>query len=329
MEAAFFEGAEKKVALTVSRRWGSLRSLGEPFFRAVVEAAGAKVVSAARAERADAYLLSESSLFVFDDRLRMITCGRTRLVDAALMLVERLGRDAVTSLVYERQSARAPSAQPTSFADDVRRLEGALEGEALRFGDRYGEGLGVFRAASSAPVGSRFHTHQVLMHGVRTERLEARCAAGARDPLGLAPWLDGFATDERFFEPSGYSLNALRDDAYAAVHVTPDARGGYASFELGFGAGHRSRADDDGTLPAALDAFVCRLVEALRPRSIDVVRFAPTLDALADPALAGYEVARRLRSPVRGLEAAMYQLDASAPGRSTTCDAALDAAGVG
>ncbi len=49
--------------------------------------------------------------------------------------------------------------------------------------------------------------------------------------LGL-DWLEGYAVDDHYFRPSGYSLNAVRDDDYVTVHVTPDDHGSYASLEL-------------------------------------------------------------------------------------------------
>ena len=85
----FFEGPEKKLELAVTDGV-SLRAQGDEFWNRVVAASGAHVLSVLRGESCDAYLLSESSLFVFDGYLTMITCGQTRLVDAAHLLVAQL-----------------------------------------------------------------------------------------------------------------------------------------------------------------------------------------------------------------------------------------------
>ena len=82
MQHKFFEGSEKKFEVVVSANSPDLRSLGEQRWREIVTASGAHVLSRMRGAHCDAYLLSESSLFVFAHKVVMITCGRTRLVDA-------------------------------------------------------------------------------------------------------------------------------------------------------------------------------------------------------------------------------------------------------
>ena len=66
MPLPFFEGPEKKVELAVVDGHPSLRALGEAFWRGVVKAANADVLSVLSNAHLDAYLLSESSLFVYD-----------------------------------------------------------------------------------------------------------------------------------------------------------------------------------------------------------------------------------------------------------------------
>jgi S-adenosylmethionine decarboxylase len=79
----FFEGSEKKIEIIFKPSAPNLRALGKPFWEDVVWASGAKILSQVSNEHMDAYLLSESSLFVYDRYLVMITCGRTRLIQAA------------------------------------------------------------------------------------------------------------------------------------------------------------------------------------------------------------------------------------------------------
>jgi S-adenosylmethionine decarboxylase len=94
----YFEGAEKKLEL-ISRS-ARFRQRDEAYWATVVEAAGAKILSRISSESCDAYLLSESSLFVWDDRVTMITCGRTTLVRAANFLLDDLPPEKVDFLIY-------------------------------------------------------------------------------------------------------------------------------------------------------------------------------------------------------------------------------------
>ena len=85
----------------------------------------------------------------------------------------------------------------------------------------------------------------------------------------------GFEVDDYLFEPSGYSLNALRDDSYWTLHVTPERDGSYASFETNVALG------------AELDSVASRLLEIFKPRSFDLVRFDQTGQDLGNCPAAG------------------------------------------
>ena len=78
--AGFFEGTEKKVELVIDSSLPSLRSRGDEYWNRIVRLAGARVLSKIANDSCNAYLLSESSLFVFDHKLVMITCGTTCLI---------------------------------------------------------------------------------------------------------------------------------------------------------------------------------------------------------------------------------------------------------
>ena len=74
-----FEGSEKKIEIIFSRQSPKLRSLPEKFWDKVVRACGASIISRADFPQMTSFLLSESSLFLWDHRLVMITCGKTEL----------------------------------------------------------------------------------------------------------------------------------------------------------------------------------------------------------------------------------------------------------
>ena len=60
----FFEGSEKKLEVVVKPEAGSLRQKDESFWKQLVQASRAQILSKISSESCDAYLLSESSLFV-------------------------------------------------------------------------------------------------------------------------------------------------------------------------------------------------------------------------------------------------------------------------
>jgi S-adenosylmethionine decarboxylase len=291
---SFFEGPEKKLELVVTPEVGSLRDRGAGVWRRVVESAGATILSAARNEHCDSYLLSESSLFVFDDWMVMITCGQTTLVDALEEVLRAVPADAVAFMVYERKNEHYPEHQPTTFYDDVRRLQSLVPGRAIRFGDEHGHYVQMYHSTRPFVPETTDPTVEILMHAIDRDVADRFVGLGAEGPdmasrLGLDRILPGFTIHEHVFEPAGYSLNAIRGAEYYTIHVTPEATGSYVSFETNHD--YRGR----------LDELVNAIVELFQPRAFDVLVFSPgeqaqlSVDsyALGDhvvDTLAGYQV---------------------------------------
>ncbi len=51
---------------------------------------------------------------------------------------------------------------------------------------------------------------------------------------GIQDLIPGAFIHEFLFEPCGYSCNALIDDSYFTIHVTPQAGCSYVSFETDY-----------------------------------------------------------------------------------------------
>jgi S-adenosylmethionine decarboxylase len=312
---SFFEGPEKKLEVVVTPGFPPLRSLGDEAWRRVVEAAGAKVISVLRSEHSDAYLLSESSLFVFDDWFVLITCGQTTLVDAVPEILRSIPKESIAFLVYERKSEHFPEHQPTTFYDDARRLQTMLPGRALRFGDEHGRYIQMFHTTRPYTPEKDDPTLEVLMHVIDEGVAEQFATTRAPDDTslavssGMAAILPGFATAEHVFDPAGYSLNAVRGEEYYAFHVTPEETGSYVSFETNFDfRGH-------------LGGLVGSIVELFRPRALDVVTFLP--EAEAELSLAGYQLGDHVVGTVGGYRVSYFQYFAPPLGPRPACELVL------
>ena len=83
---------------------GSLRSLGREVWREVVQKAGAKILSEISNDQCDAFLLSESSLFVFEKKFILITCGKTLLTTSIREFLTHVPAESVEMLFYERKN---------------------------------------------------------------------------------------------------------------------------------------------------------------------------------------------------------------------------------
>jgi len=74
-----FEGAEKRLEIDLKPEEGkSIRKAPREVWDKVMDAIHAKIVDHCSNDQIDAYLLTESSLFVHDYRVTLITCGTTK-----------------------------------------------------------------------------------------------------------------------------------------------------------------------------------------------------------------------------------------------------------
>jgi len=296
---SFFEGPEKKLEVVVTPDFPPLRSLGEQAWRDIVEAAGAQMISVLQSEHCAAYLLSESSLFVFDDWFVLITCGRTTLVDAIPQLLRSIPSESIAFLVYERKNEHFPEHQPTTFYEDARRLQAMLPGRALCFGDEHGRYVQMFHTTRPYTPEKNDPTLEVLMHVIDEEVAAHFAQPRVSDDMpvavssGIDAILPGFTTSEYVFDPAGYSLNAVKGEEYYTFHVTPEKTGSYVSFETNYDF----RGD--------LRGLVGSIVELFRPSVFDVVTFLT--EAEPELTIANYQLGDHVVRALGGYRVSYFQ----------------------
>ncbi|KAK9821936.1 hypothetical protein WJX81_005453 [Elliptochloris bilobata] len=254
-----FEGSEKRLEVDFCFGPGTppcgLRTLSRPQLDGLLEKASCCIVSRTSNAHFDAYVLSESSLFVFPDRLVLKTCGTTKLLDA---VPELLGLAAALDLQarrckYSRASFLFPEHQPMphgDFSAEVQQLRASLGGNLGALGSAYvlGDALnGLQWHVFVADVGPRaglpalapVYTLEICM----THLCPTKAANFVRGPdfvsaaattaaSGIGALLLGAAVDDYVFEPCGYSMNAVDGAAFTTIHVTPEEGFSYASVEL-------------------------------------------------------------------------------------------------
>ena len=131
----FFEASEKKFELIVSLSEKSLLDLDNSFWHEIVHACKASILSEVNNKYVKAFLLSESSLFVWHDRIIMITCGTTGLANAILKLIQTIDTENIKSLIYQRKNEYNSRGQITSFMDDISELRNVFPGSSIRVGN--------------------------------------------------------------------------------------------------------------------------------------------------------------------------------------------------
>lgn len=257
-----FEGSEKKCEVIVDKEKIALRSIDESFWRTLVSKCNATVLSKISNEHCDAYLLSESSLFVWDDHFLLITCGQTTLVDAVLYFLEQKGKDVLKQLIFQRKNEYFSYMQPTTFFDDVKKLKEHVDGEAFRFGHIDAHHNYLFHMNGEYTPDKDDKTYELLMYDIcplciNVLTKENQTQEVLRKFLALDQLIPGFEIDDFVFTPYGYSLNALKDDKYLTIHITPQEESSYISFEANFNLVEKIN------IP----------LEVLRPGSFDLITF--------------------------------------------------------
>ena len=266
----FFEGPEKKVELVVAPDTGSLRLLGREVWEEVVQKAGAKILSEMSNNHCDAYLLSESSLFVFETKFILITCGKTLLTPAIHQFLRHVPTESVEMLFYERKNEMFPHAQRSGFLEEAAGLHQSLPGKAYQFGDADSHHVNIFHLDKRHEPKSSDTTIEILMHGLGENALSLFCEGqnGGGDLAikrsGVRDVLEGYTLDDRLFSPAGYSLNAIKDESYYTIHVSPGTIGSYASFETNHDINIEGGS---GLIKKAIDIF--------SPSSFDIVYYTP------------------------------------------------------
>lgn len=262
----FFEGSEKKVEVIVADHVVDLRTLGAAFWEQVVSQANATVLSRLQSDECDAFLLSESSLFVWRNRFLMITCGVTALVDAVLFFAERFREEDLLFVCYQRKNEYNPRLQKSSFEEDIKRLHKVLPGRAFRLGNLDSHHYYLFHLDKPFKPEPEDVTFELLMYHIQGSVADALrtpnlTAEHIRRELRLDEILPGFVLDDFAFEPIGYSLNALRGNHYATIHITPEASDSYVSFETNL------------DLQAEGASIPSHFVEVLQPGAWDVMTY--------------------------------------------------------
>lgn len=233
----FFEGSEKKVEVLINReKLSLLDDVNDDFWASLVHCCNAQILSSIKNDKCKAFLLSESSLFVWEDRFLILTCGVTNLVNSVEFFIKEMGADIIQHLTYQRKNEYFAHVQPSCFGDDIKLLNQYISGKALRFGELDSHHTYMFHQDNDFIAQADDKTYELLAYQISEQASNALTVPGLkandiREFLKLDVILPDFILDDFVFEPYGYSVNAIRGDEYLTIHVTPQADSSYVSFE--------------------------------------------------------------------------------------------------
>lgn len=261
----FYEGSEKRLEITCTL---NLLEFSDSFWQAMVKQAGACILSHIENKQVKAFLLSESSLFVWKHKLLLITCGETHLLQASLYFQKEVKRSEITSLLFQRHQAYFPEKQKSSFMQDSLHLQKQLKGDSLHWSENYCGDIFLFGNNQQSNA-----TKNILMlHDLRGSFFEMlqRGKVHAKEvasQLQLASHFNNFNIDQYSFEPKGYSLNAIDAERYFTLHITPEKQSSYISFESNLSE-------------TEVERFYTNLLSLFKPQRVYLMTFTSSLNTL-------------------------------------------------
>lgn len=269
-----FEGPEKRLELWFSTKGSSsftpyiwhhqdLRRIPRVEWGNILALVKCSILSVKSNAHFDAYLLSESSLFVYPQRIILKTCGTTtplHALEAILhMVAEFISAVVVDRVFYSRKPFFFPERQVapyTSFEEEAQFLDLHFTNAQSEFASyttrKIEHDLWYFYMARRVRDGkSSFDgqrgpravgtTLELMMTGLPRENMapfmggKSSRIKDAGAPLalssGISEFVEGTEIDEFAFDPSGYSCNGLLDATYLTVHITPQPHCSFVSFE--------------------------------------------------------------------------------------------------
>lgn len=288
----FFEGTEKLLEIWFGCKSENnpaicdLRAIPRSVWEQILKVVKCEIKSYRKNEYIDAYVLSESSLFVSRNRIILKTCGSTTLLHAVKPMIYAVRDftkfDSVLDMFYSRKNFMRPELQikpHTSFEDETEVLDEMFHGSAYCLGRMNGDCWYLYTLnplKNFIGVQVPDQTLEVLMQELDPNimkiftRKVCSSAKEATQTSGIDKLIPGIVIDDFLFEPCGYSMNGLiKGGYYVTIHITPEPEYSYVSFETNFPQ-------------KSYVGLINRLLKAFRPGKFIMTLFANKLSVAAE-----------------------------------------------
>ncbi|KAG7188090.1 hypothetical protein KM043_015940 [Ampulex compressa] len=281
----FFEGVEKLLEIwftsssSINRKQGDLRQISQRQWQSLLKIVRCEIISICRTEDVDAYILSESSMFLSKRRLILKTCGTTtplQCLEPLLELVkEYTGFEEVQNVFYSRKNYKRPELQMSphqAFEEEVALLDTFFpDGEAYCLGSVDTDCWYLYTLNRDVPLQDTSEpdqTIEILMTHLDPQvmaiftRDVCSSADEATQKSGIDKLIPNMIIDDFLFEPCGYSMNGVsKNGSYMTIHITPEPEFSYVSFE-------------SNTPESSYEEVIRRVLNTFKPEKFVVTIFA-------------------------------------------------------
>ncbi|KAH9420362.1 AMP deaminase [Dermatophagoides pteronyssinus] len=300
----FFEGAEKRLAIYFkedsSNKVLDLRKLTRSQWKNILDLVHCQILNIKSNEHFDAYLLSESSLFVSKRSFILKTCGSTTLLhclDLILEYVYKIGFDTIEDVFYSHKNLLLPSLQRlphNSFLKESEYLDKAFNGHSHLFGhinaDRWYLYLLDYRPELDCNDDQQqqqqqhpnqlinrneFFKFEMIMEELDEDVMQLFfndpdmpiTAAQVTRKSGIDSIIPGMVIDDYLFSPCGYSMNGLLSEYYMTIHITPEQEFSYVSVEM-------------NVPQKSYISFMAKVIDVFKPGKFMLNLFVPSINNL-------------------------------------------------
>ncbi|XP_068140373.1 S-adenosylmethionine decarboxylase proenzyme [Drosophila tropicalis] len=257
----FFEGVEKLLEIWFeesSNPNDDLRSISRTQWENLLIFVKCEIISFSRNQHIDAFVLSESSMFVSKRRWILKTCGTTtplKCLSPFLEIASLHGYKVITDLFYSRKNFIKPESQIAphkGFCEEVCFLDTFFpNGRSYCLGSINLECWYLY-TFSKSDIKNQFkiksdknddnlnpdQTIEILMQNLDPKVMSLFCkhkfskACDATLNSGIDKILPDMLVDDFLFDPCGYSMNGINcKGEYMTIHITPEENFSYVSFE--------------------------------------------------------------------------------------------------
>jgi len=245
----FFEGAEKRLEVqfnpTPNSPQGGLLTVSKEKWTKLLDLVNCQILSISSNSFFTAFVLSESSLFVFNRKIMIKTCGNTTLLECLPLLFSYAEEIhfSYDSLTYSHKNFVQPDRQTESYRDfdtELTILQKFCTGQSYVLGPSRDDADSwfIFQSYSSKSTGGS-NTDQkieILMTGLDKKAMIPyfkgdASAEQVSASTGISNILPGTTVDPHMFDPCGYSMNGLLGETYSTIHITPEDAFSYVSYE--------------------------------------------------------------------------------------------------
>ncbi|XP_035630564.1 S-adenosylmethionine decarboxylase proenzyme-like isoform X1 [Oncorhynchus keta] len=284
--AHFFEGTEKLLEVWFSRQdenkgTGDLRTIPRFEWDKLLENVHCLIISVTKTDKQEAYILSESSMFVSKRRFILKTCGTTLLLQALMPLLELAreycGFDAIEdrsevltpsphylqNFFYSRKNFMKPTHQEfphRNFQEEVEFLSQIFPNGAAYCMGRLNSDCWYLFTLDLPEFWENEHADQTLevlmsdLDPAIMDQFFMKDGVSANDVTrmsGIRDLIPGSVIDATMFNPCGYSMNGMKTDGtYWTIHITPEPEFSYVSFETNL-----SQTSYDDLVRKVVDVF--------------------------------------------------------------------------